>query len=105
MIVFQVLYVFSSIGIFSIAMQCCWRKVSASQFTLYMTIANLGRITGAKIIGPVKAHFSWEYTLLLFPVMIVLAWGCTQLFRIKHHVKKLSDLENKDFAGQLPAMA
>ena len=58
MILYNVLYTFSCIGIFSIAMQCCWRKVSASQFTLYMTAANLGRIAMAALIGPISANFN-----------------------------------------------
>ncbi|MEO7523315.1 MAG: MFS transporter, partial [Ferruginibacter sp.] len=68
MIIYQILYVFCTIGIFATAMQCCWKKVSATQFTLYMTIGNLGRIFGAKLIGPITANFSWGYTLLAFAV-------------------------------------
>ena len=60
MVIEQALYVFATIGIFATAMQCCWKKVSASQFTLYMTISNLGRIFGAYLIGPVKNNFNWS---------------------------------------------
>ncbi len=69
MIAFQVLYVFTSIDMFAIGMQCCWKKISATQFTLYMTIANMGRVVGAKLIGPVKTGFSWN-ALLAFGGMI-----------------------------------
>ena len=104
MIVYQVLYVFASIGLFVIAMQCCWKKVSASQFTLYMTISNLGRIAGAKLIGPVKNQLSWEYTLFLFALMIALSWIIIQFIRINYHVKKVADLENKDAVNRIPAL-
>ena len=60
MVVYQVMYVFATIGVFATAMQCCWKKVSATQFTLYMTISNIGRIVGAKLIGPMTNNFSWE---------------------------------------------
>lgn len=105
MIIYQVLFVFTSIGVFATAMQCCWKKVSASQFTLYMTIANLGRIAGAKLIGPVKNQLSWEYTLFLFSVMIALAWVIIQFVHIRQHVKRVEDLEQNDAADQIPALA
>jgi PAT family beta-lactamase induction signal transducer AmpG len=105
MIIYQVLFVFTSIGVFATAMQCCWKKVSASQFTLYMTIANLGRIAGAKLIGPVKNQLSWEYTLFLFSIMIALAWVIIQFVHIRQHVTRVEDLEQKDAAGQIPALA
>ena len=105
MIIYQVLFVFTSIGVFATAMQCCWKKVSASQFTLYMTIANLGRIAGAKLIGPVKNQLSWEYTLFLFSIMIALAWVIIQFVHIRQHVKRVEDLEQNDAADQIPALA
>ena len=105
MIVYQVLYVFATIGVFATAMQCCWKKVSATQFTLYMTISNIGRIVGAKLIGPMKSNFSWEYTLFSFAIMIALAWVLIQFMHINHQVKRVAELENKDAAKQLPAFA
>jgi PAT family beta-lactamase induction signal transducer AmpG len=104
MIGYQVLYVFSSIGIFATAMECCWKKVSATQFTLYMTIANLGRIAGAKLIGPVKNQLSWEYTLFLFSIMIAVAWGIIQFMHIRQHVKRVEDLEQNDVISQKPPL-
>jgi len=101
MIFYQLLYVFSSIGIFATGMQCCWKKVSATQFTLYMTISNLGRIAGAKLIGPIKNQFNWEYTLFAFAAMIALAWLLLQFMRIHHQVKRIEDLENKDAQDKL----
>lgn len=82
MIAFQILYVFSNIGVFAIGMQCCWKKISATQFTLYMTIANLGRVVGAKLIGPVKESFSWEYTLLAFGGMLLLPGSLSSLYEL-----------------------
>ena len=101
MIVYQVLYVFATIGVFATAMQCCWKKISATQFTLYMTISNLGRIVGAKLIGPMKSNFDWQYTLLSFSMMIALAWILIRFMHINHHVKRVVDLENKDAAKQM----
>ncbi len=96
MIVYQLLFVFACIGVFAISMQCCWKKVSASQFTLYMTIGNLGRIAGAKLIGPLKNQLNWEYTIFCFAVMIALCWGFMQLLNISAQVEKVTALENNE---------
>ncbi len=103
MLVYKLLYVFACIGLFAIAMECCWKKVSASQFTVYMTIANLGRIAGAKLIGPVKSHFNWEHTLLIFAAMMFLALLVMQFIRIKTHLLQVSKLETSN-GERLPEM-
>ena len=96
MIVYQLLFVFTCIGIFATAMQCCWRKVSATQFTLYMTLGNLGRIAGAKLIGPVKSQFDWEFTLLLFPVAVSISWMLLRFIHINKQVEKIAQLEHEE---------
>lgn len=93
MMVFQILYVFACIGLFAIAMLCCWKKVSATQFTIYMTIGNLGRITGAKLIGPAKDQFNWEFTILLFGALLILVWIIIQFLRINDHLDQVDTLE------------
>lgn len=96
MILYNIVYTFACIGIFAIAMQCCWKKVSASQFTLYMTIGNLGRIALAALIGPITANFNWQVALISFAVMIALAWLLMQRLNINKQVERVGDLENKD---------
>lgn len=93
MVVFQLLYVFSCIGIFAMAMQCCWKKISASQFTLFMTIGNLGRVVGAKFVGPLHENADWEYSILFFAVIITLAFAVYQFVSLKQQEKDLVRLE------------
>ena len=100
MLLFNIVSVFASIGVFAIAMQCCWKKVSASQFTLYMTISNVGRIALAALIGPMRASFSWEITLFAFAIMIALAWLLLQFLNISKQVKGVEKLENSDIEKQ-----
>lgn len=104
MMVYQVLYVFASIGIFAIAMQCCWKKVSASQFTFFMTVGNLGRIAGAKLIGTVKAEFTWEITLLAFVLMILTAWLVIRFVKIESQLLEIDKLENQYLEPELSAV-
>lgn len=96
MFAYSTLSVFCNIGLFAIAMQCCWKKVSVSQFTLYMTISNIGRIAFAALIPPMKANFSWEITLLGFAGIVLVSWVLLQFLNIKLFVKNVEKLENKD---------
>ena len=105
MIIYNILYTFACIGIFAIAMACCWKKVSASQFTLYMTLSNLGRIALAALIGPITNNFSWEIALLSFAIMISAAWLLMQFLNIDKQMEGVVKLENKDTEAQVLAMA
>ena len=105
MIIYNIIYTISCIGIFASAMECCWKKVSASQFTLYMTLANLGQISISALIGPIKANFNWEITFLAFVLIIGLAWLLMQFLNIKEQVKRVAALENKDILSQELALS
>ncbi len=96
MMAYNILYTFACVGVFAIAMQCCWKKVSASQFTLYMTISNLGRISLAALIGPIKSNFSWSVTLFAFAVMIALAWVLLQFLNINKQVERVGRLHENE---------
>jgi PAT family beta-lactamase induction signal transducer AmpG len=101
MILYSIMNVFATIGIFAIAMQCCWKKVSASQFTLYMTISNIGRIALAALIGPIKANFNWEITILAFAGFIFIAWILLQFLNMENHVKRVEHLELNELENEV----
>lgn len=96
MVLFNSLYTFSCIGLFAIAMQCCWRKVSASQFTLYMTIANLGQMSFAALINPISSTFNWQISLLFFAIFLVLTWLILYFLNIEKQIELVEELELKD---------
>ena len=96
MTLYNIVYTFACIGIFAIAMQCCWKKVSASQFTLYMTISNLGRIALAALIGPITSNFNWQVALMAFAFMIALAWLILQFLNVDKQIEKVAVLEKID---------
>jgi MFS transporter, PAT family, beta-lactamase induction signal transducer AmpG len=101
MMAYNILYTFACIGVFAIAMQCCWKKISASQFTLYMTIANPGRIAFAALIGPVKSNFDWQLTLFAFAVMTALALLLLQFLNINKQVERVVLLERSEIPYQM----
>ena len=105
MVVQNVLYTFACIGTFAIAMQCCWKKVSASQFTLFMTIANMGQMIFAASISPIRENFSWQISLFAFAIFIALAWFVLQFFNIDKQMEKVAELENKDLETKIFEMS
>lgn len=101
MILQNILYTVAAVGLFAMAMQCCWRKVSASQFTLYMTLANLGQIVFAAFIGPISNYFTWQFTLMFFGVFIALAWFILQLINVNKQMELISELERIEQEGKV----
>ena len=95
-IVYRWLNAFAKIGVYAIAMQCCSRNVSASQFTFYMTIGALGSMVGAILIGPVKENFSWEVTFAFFVGMIALAWVVMYFLNIDRQTEQIAELERAE---------
>ena len=93
MLMYNLLYTFSCIALFAIAMQCCWKKVSASQFTLYMTIANLGQIAFAALIGPITNVFNWQLSLMAFGLFMVVALVLFQFLNMDRQLQTVAALE------------
>jgi len=92
-ITYRMLNAFAKIGVFAIAMQCCSKSVSASQFTIYMTMGAMGSIAGAFLVGPIKENFNWNITFILFILFLALAWLILQFLNIEKLVEKIAALE------------
>ena len=75
--------------------------MSASQFTMYMTMGAVGSMVGATLIGPIKENFGWELTFLSFVGMILLAWLSMQFINIDKHVEQITELENEETEREL----
>ena len=95
-IAYRWLNAFAKIGVYAIAMECCSKIVSASQFTFYMTIGAVGSMVGATLIGPVKERFSWEVTFGLFALLLVVAWFILRLVNINKQVMQITKLEKRE---------
>jgi len=96
MFIFNTLYTFVIIAIFSVVMQCCWKKISAIQFTMYMAIFNFAQTIGASLIGPLRSNFGWNYTLLCYIFFAGFSLIILQIINIKKHVVHIEKLENSD---------
>ena len=95
-VVYRWLNAFAKIGVYAIAMQCCSRKVSASQFTFYMTIGAIGSMVGATLIGPIKDNFGWEITFAAFVAMIGLAGLTLYVLNIDQQLVEIAELDNAE---------
>ena len=90
---YRTLNAFAKIGVFSIAMQCCSKNISASQFTIFMTMGAMGSIAGAFFIGLVKENYDWSTTFIFFTIFIGVAWLVLQFINIEKHVTKINSIE------------
>jgi PAT family beta-lactamase induction signal transducer AmpG len=102
---FSLLYTLIVIGLLALAMQCCWKRISALQFTFYMTIFNSGQAVGAALLGYVRSHYPWEVTFLVFPLLTVLAIGLLQQLHLPAHAQQLAELENTSLGAGATAYA
>jgi PAT family beta-lactamase induction signal transducer AmpG len=92
---FYILLTFTYIAIFASAMQLCWKRVAATQFTLYMAISNLGLAAGAALLGPLKDLFNWEYVILCYILFAGVMLILIRFINFEKHQKRVDDLELK----------
>ena len=90
---YQSLYTFFMVAQLATAMNLCWRRISATQFTLYMAIANMGRAVGSSLLGPLRERFDWPGMFMVFTALMVLAFLIIQAMRLKEHQQSLIRLE------------
>jgi PAT family beta-lactamase induction signal transducer AmpG len=90
---FYVLITFTTIAIFASAMQLCWKRVAATQFTLYMAISNLGLAAGAAVMGQLKGFLDWEYVILAYIIFAVAMLILMRFINFESHQKRVDELE------------
>lgn len=91
-IMYRVFNAFAKIGMFAVAMQCCSRSVSASQYTIFMTMGATGSIAGASLIGPIKENYSWEISFLCFVGLMGVSLLLLRWLNVEQHLKQLEKI-------------
>jgi len=86
-------------------MELCWCRVSATQFTLYMAIANMGRALGASLLGPLKDSFGWQYAILAVGVLALASLFFIVLLRLKKHLHRLDCIEADEVLNEYNKLA
>jgi PAT family beta-lactamase induction signal transducer AmpG len=92
---FYILLTFTTIAIFASAMQLCWKRISVTQFTLYMAISNLGLAAGAALMGQLKGFLGWQFTILAYILFASVMLVLIRFINFEKHQKRVDDLEFK----------
>jgi len=66
--------------VIAIAMSICTKRVSATQFAVYMSAANLGVSLGSKLFGIVSETTDYADSYLLMALLILFVLGILALF-------------------------
>ncbi len=75
------------------AMSICWGPVAASQFAIYMPLANLSRSVGSALFAPVAAHIDTNAQFLLMSGLMVAAFVLALRFGLEPHRERLRSLD------------
>ena len=92
---FYILLTFTTIAIFASAMQLCWKRISVTQFTLYMAISNLGLAAGAALMGQLKEFLNWDFVILSYIIFAVVMLILTRFINFEKHQERVEILESK----------
>jgi PAT family beta-lactamase induction signal transducer AmpG len=95
------LWVFLSVAVFATGMELCWKRVAATQFTLYMAISNLGKAVGSGLLGPLRNVMPWEYVILSFSGFAIVMLVLIQFLRLKSHLDRIEILENNHLENEI----
>lgn len=99
---YQTIYTFVMVAYLATSMNVCWKRVAATQFTLYMAIGNMGRAVGSSLLGPLRAHLEWPGMFLVFGVMMASAMLFVQAIHLPRHRSSLDRLEAEHLAKRVP---
>lgn len=97
-------YIFTTIASFTVCMSHCWKRVSATQFTLYMTISNLGRSGGSASAGYAKESFDWYSTFSIVLIVLIVVILLIGLIRISKQLKTIDRLEENTLDKAKPVL-
>ena len=76
-------------------MQLCWKRVSVTQFTLYMAISNLGLAAGAALMGQLKGFLDWQFVLLSYLLFAGVMLVLIRFINFEKHQRRVDELEVK----------
>jgi PAT family beta-lactamase induction signal transducer AmpG len=83
-----------NIAVLALAMQMCWKRISALQFTFCMTIFNGALAAGAALLGDLRNHFGWQTIFIIFSAMVFSGMFLLRYLKIDAHLKQVENLES-----------
>jgi len=89
-LLYYLVSIFLNIATFATGMHLCWKTVAATQFTLYMALANMGRSVGAWLVGFLKESMSWDYVFIITALSPLIAVIIIQFLNFDKHEKAIA---------------
>lgn len=87
------------VAIIAMFMNICRKRIAATQFAIYMSLANLSRAAGAFLAGAVSAGLTWSENFLLIAGLAAAALACLAFFSPERHARHLERLEEREAAA------
>ncbi|MCY3812186.1 MAG: MFS transporter [Gammaproteobacteria bacterium] len=75
-------------------MNLCWPRIAATQFAIYMSLANLSRTTGSGAMAVVGDHLTFAQDLLIMGALLAISAGLLLLYNQSAHTARLAALEH-----------
>ncbi len=91
------------IALFALAMSFCWKPIGATQFALYMAVANLGLSSGAALLGPLKGFLNFSQVFFALGVITLLSLVVILLIQPQRHILQLKGLNPLTGPGWQPS--
>ena len=81
------------VAIIALFMNLCWPRVGATQFAIYMSLANLSRSIGGMAFAPVADDLSFAQDFLIMGALLLIAAGVLRFFDPAAHAERLELLQ------------
>lgn len=95
-IIYSLLITLYNIAALALSMKLSWDKISATQFTLFMMMNNLGISAGAIIYGWIQERYSWTWVFISSLLLALLGLMIFRSIKIKAHLKTVSQFHQKN---------
>ncbi len=89
----NVFIVLLNIGVLALAMQLCWKRISAMQFTFCMTVFNGALAAGAALFGLLRNYIQWQAVFIVFVIMTFFGALLLRFIKVKKHLEQVEELE------------
>ena len=74
-------------------MNLCWPRIAATQFAIYMSLANLSRTVGSGAMAVVGDHLTFAQDFLIMGALLTFSGGLLLLYNQSSHNARLAALE------------
>lgn len=84
------------VAIIALFMNLCWSKVAATQFAVYMSLANLSSSAGSMAFAKVADELSFAQDFLLMGALLLVAAALLRFFNAEAHMARLVHLRTEE---------